>query len=251
MAYDLPIIVPTAPEGFCSQLSGPDWVQILFNEMLGRAVARLEGTGFTVVLNQETQPGPDQIANLWYQPSTSGRGIYSYVDGAWIIPHPSAPGGNERRWWEGALGAAGLDVYDGGSIGAVGSNSGPMWEEDTNFQGRSPMHPGNIPTANPATVLAVGANAGEGAHTQTGQEVGPHVHPLACQASITNGGAIDVVNTGVGSDGLQIGLTGPLTTPLSVVTNEYTTAQEPMPVIHPVRGLYCIKRTARVNYVGS
>lgn len=250
--FNLPIIPPSVPEGFCSQLTGNDWIQQLANLIVGKAVAQLDGTGFTVVLNQETQPGPDQITSLWRQPSTAGRGIYSYVGGAWVIPHPSPPSGNERRLWVGALGAAGLDLFDGGAVGAVGANSGPMWEEDTGFQGRSPMGPGAISTANPAKTLAVVENYGEGAHLQTVEEVGPHTHALVTEAGITNAnGSIDVVNTGAGTPGLQIGLTGPQTTPLSVVANAYTTVQQTMPVIHPVRGSYVIRRTGRVNFVGS
>ena len=239
--------MPTVPEGFCNSLNNSNWVQTLVN-LIAQGVAILDGSGFSVVLNQSTAPGPTDRDKLWRDTDT-GR-VYNWDGGAWVTPNPEEPSGNARRLWAGSL--SDLISYDGGSAGAVGTNSGPMWEEDTDMAGRSPMHPGSIPTANPAKILAVGENYGEGAHAQTTQEVGPHTHPLVTEAGITNAdGSIDVVNTGVGTAGLMIGLTGPQTTPLSVQTNAYTTTQEPMPVLHPIRGLYVIKRTGRLNYVGS
>lgn len=251
MAYDIPILVPTAPEGFCSQLTGPDWPQVFANFFVGRAVAQMSGTGFTVILNQEGVPGINDIDKLWRQPSTAARGLYSYISGAWIIPHPSPAGGNERRMWVGTL--VGLRSFDGGDGTATvpAGNVGAMWEEDTDFQGRSPMGPGAIPTATPAKTLAVIENYGEGSHTQTDQELAAHDHPLAADASIQNGTGVKVVGTGIGAAGLFIGLTGPPSTDLSVSNNTFTTTQQPMPVIHPVRGVFVIRRSARVNYVGS
>jgi len=249
--YDIPIVPPTLPEGFCSRLTGSDWAQVLINEGVGKAVAQLSGTGFAVILNQETVPGVNDVGKLWRQPSTAARGLYSFVGGAWIIPHPSPASGSERRLWAGTL--VELRSFDGGdgSATAPAGNVGAMWEEDTDMTGRSPMHPGDIPTATPSKTLTVGENYGEGSHTQTEDEVGTHDHPLLADASILNGRNVKVVGTGVGGAGLYIGNTGPPSTDLSVGDNTYATTQQPMPVIHPVRGLYVIKRSARVNYVGS
>lgn len=246
---DLPLQGPTVPEGFCNSLNDSNWVQNLIN-LIFTGVAKFEGSGFTAVINQATQPAVADRDKLWRDTDTGI--IYNFSGGAWVSPHPEVPSGDARRWWAGDL--ASLITYDGGTAGAVGANSGPMWEEDTDMIGRSPMHPGNIPTANPAKVLAVDENYGEGAHLQDAQEVGAHDHPLATLSSITNAdGTIDTCVTGAGSDGLFIstGATATASTPLSVEINEFTTTQQTMPVIHPVRGLYCIKRTGRINYVGS
>lgn len=249
MAYDLPIIAPTLPEGFCESLSGPDWAQTLINEGVGRAVAKLDGSGFSVVINQETQPDPSQQTALWYQPSTGLT--FSFGGGAWVTPHRSPPGSDERRMWVGTL--VGLRSFDGGDGSATtpATNVGAMWEEDTDFQGRSPMGVGAIPTSNPPTNLAVATNAGEGAHTQTANEVGPHTHPLAADTTIQDGDGVACVATGSGGDGLMRGDSGTPLTSITVSNNEYTPAQAAMPIVHPVRGAYVIRRTARINYVGS
>ena len=243
---NLPIVAPTVPEGFCNTL-GPDWVQQVIN-LMSQAVAVFDGVG-TIVLDQEDQPSPEQRAFLWHEPSTGRIYHWDSTSGAWISPNPEEASGDARRWWSGDLTT--LQTYDGGEIGAVGTNSGPMWEEDTAFAGRSPMGPGAIPTSNPAKTLAVNEDYGEGAHTQNAQEVGPHTHPLDSEASITDGDNIKIVNTGGGGPGLMIGLTGSATDDLTVLANKYTTTQQAMSVLHPIRGLFCIKRTIRVNYVGS
>lgn len=240
---NLPLIPVSLPEGYC-----PTTWQELANTIIGGSVAVFEGSGFTVVLNQEGTPTALQTAFLWRKPSTGL--VYSYVSGAWVTPHPSAPGGDERRLFIGSLVA--LQTYDGGAVGAVGDAAGPMWEEDTAFQGRSPMGPGAIPTSNPAKTLSVAEQYGEGAHTQTVEEVGPHNHPLAADADITNtGGTIKVVSTGVGGPGLARGETAPEVTPLSVGPNTYTSTQQAANVIHPVLGIYVIKRTARIFLRGA
>ena len=242
----LPIIPPSVPEGFCNTL-GPDWVHQIIN-LMGQAVAVFTDVG-TIILSQEDQPNESQRNFLWHKPSTGIIYKWSTGAGAWLAPNRELPLSDERRWWAGDL--VNLPNYDGGNTMPLGINSGPMWEEDTEFVGRSPMHPGAIPDANPAKTLAVGENYGEGSHTMTAQEVGPHTHPLNADSSIVNGANIKVVNSGSGSTGLMIGLTGPASTDLSVLNNTYIASQQKMPVLHPVRGLYAIKRTIRANYVGS
>lgn len=249
MAFNLPLIPVTLPEGFCESLTGPNWAQTLINVGVGGSVAQLEGSGFSVVLVQDTQPDPDQQDALWYQPTTGLT--FSFNGGAWVTPHRSPPGSDERRMWVGTL--VGLRSFDGGDGTATtpNTNVGAMWEEDPDFQGRSPMGVGAIPTSNPPANLAVATNYGEGAHTQTADEVGTHAHPLGSDASIQNGDNVLCVSTGMAGAGLMRGDTGSPLTDLSVQNNTYTASQEPMPVIHPVRGAYIIRRTNRVNYVGS
>lgn len=164
---------------------------------------------------------------------------YVYFNGSWSAPYRVPASSDERMLWVGDLTA--LESYDGGSPGAVTASTGPFWEEDTDFQGRSPMHPGAIPTSNPAKTLAIDENFGEGAHTQTGQEVGPHTHPFS-HPRVEGSGSTDIT----GSDVIQgdVG-TGPQSGTASALTNTYTTTQQAMPVIHPVRGIYICKRTAR------
>lgn len=238
--------MPVAPEGICNSLNDANWVQTLLN-LIAQGVAKFEGSGFTVVLNQSTAPGATDRDKLWRDTDTGI--IYEWSGGAWIAPHPEPASGDSRRWWAGTLVA--LETYDGGSVGAVSTNSGPMWEEDITMRGRSPMGPGAIPDSNPAKTLAIGEEFGEGAHEQDVEEVGPHTHPLTADPSIVTGDTINVVTTGTPSPGLQIGLTGTPSTALSVVANEYASGQQAGNVVHPVLGIFCIKRTGRTNYVGA
>lgn len=251
MSYDIPLIPPTVPEGFCNQLTGSDWVQILANEIVGRGVAQLSGTSFASILNQEAVPGINDVDKLWYQPSTAARGLYSYIGGAWIIPHPSPAAGNERRHWVGTL--VELRSFDGGDGTATVpmGNVGAMWVEDTEFVGRSGIGPGSVPSSSPALSVAVATNAGAGTVLQTEEMVGTHDHPLGADTTNLDGRKVKCVTPGSGAVGLNQGLTGTPLTPLSVLDNTYTASQVEIPILHPVRGMYVIKRSDRVNYVGS
>ena len=243
------LIPPTFPEGYC-----PPSLQQFAND-LQSGTQLSSGISLDTLVISDTAPADHSKA--WFKTvggivtAASKLFVWSTALSLWVAPNPEQDL-SARRLWAGALGAGAgnLDEYDGGSTAAVGPATGPMWEEDPTFVGRSPMHPGIIPTANPAKTLTVGEDYGEGAHLMTAQEVAPHNHALSADASITNvNGSIKTVTTGAGGPGLAIGLTAPPSTDLAVVPNAFTTTQQAMPVIHPVRGIYVIRRTARIFYV--
>lgn len=255
MSYDIPLIPPTVPEGFCNQLTGSDWVQILANEIVGRGVAQLSGTSFASILNQEAVPGINDVDKLWYQPSTAARGLYSYIGGAWIIPHPSPAAGNERRHWVGTL--VELRSFDGGDGTATVpmGNVGAMWVEDTEFVGRSGIGPGSVPSSSPALSVAVATNAGAGTVLQTEQMVAAHTHKVTFSNqpgavythwSYDSGSPDGGIEEPIGTGGPGVNAEG-----MTAQLNTYTTTQVETPILHPVRGMYVIKRSDRVNYVGS
>lgn len=235
----LPIQSGNLPPNYCFtgwQKLLVDFAAVMFAKISGQSYYNVGATKPAVQF--QAYPWLNTTDGRWYQ-----------FSGQWISPHPwqYATSLGLRLEWEGT--EADLKLFDGGDAGALSSVSGPMWEIDHNYDGRSSMGPGTIPTSNPSKVLAVTEDFGEGAHQMTIEEVGPHIHPLQTEASITNaGGTIDVVNTGVGGPGLQIGLTGVATNVLEVLANTYATTQQNMPVIHPVRGCYKIRRTTRIYY---
>lgn len=239
----------TLPEGFCPK--GPTALQDLYNQFVASTQWSL-AVGIRFFNYGDTEPTADFRGFPWVK--TVGGfpdRIYDYASGNWLSLHqiPAGPSGF-RCGWVGTPDE--LKIYDGGEVAVTSLYAGSFWEIDTDFEGRSPMGPGLIPGANPAKTLSVGENYGEGAHLQLPNELATHSHKLATEASITNAdGSIMVVNTGAGGPGLQIGLTGPSTNPLTVQDNTYTAAQENMPVIHPVRGLHQIKRTIRKYYRGT
>lgn len=123
----------------------------------------------------DSVPAPEKQAYPWLR-TTDGRWyVYS---GAWLSPVNYDA--NDRRLYVGSL--TDLLTYDGGSNATPSDRSGPMWVEDTDFRGRMPMGPGDIPDATPSTTtvhtLTVEEQYGGGAHTLTDAEgaTGQHIH---------------------------------------------------------------------------
>lgn len=210
----------------------PATPQALFNEWASKSSAQWPNvTGF---VKSVAEPAVTDRDKLWIRTDGPGNvtGKFVYGNGRWHWPHEVPAGPNSyRALWVGA--EVDLATYDGGN-----ALEGAFWEVDHDFDGRSPMMPGAIPTANPAKTLGVGENYGEGAHTQTSQEVGPHTHLTSPAA---------VVDSGSGSDeGLQIGGSGNARPDQAVLANTYTSGQQAFNVIHPVRGIFLVKRSNRV-----
>lgn len=244
---ELPLQMPTVEEGFCNNLTGEDWVQVLFNKIAqGVAILNAGSGAGTIILNQESAPSAEQRDFLWFKPSTGLIFSWDSGGGAWTSPNRSPAGGSERRFFEGV--DTEIWAYDGGdgsnpSVTPPAANVGAMWEIDTNYAGRSPMGPGAIASANPAKNLALSENFGDGAHTITIQELPAHTHPPADDygsfAGFVSPGEPSTVEATGGTEierMLQTGATG---------------GDEAMPIVHPCRGIYVIKRTARTNYVAT
>lgn len=203
---------------------------------MGQSVAVFDGVG-TIVLDQESQPDPTQQNFLWRKRS-DGR-VYRHEGGAWISPHQYPPGSPFRAMWVGTL--IQLQTFDGGDTNPPGTNAGPMWEEDTTFAGRSPMGPGAITNTTPAKTLVVGEAYGDGGHTNTLAELVPHTHGPGTGADAFLGHASPAgsgtMNVGGGTDTMSMPLTAS------------TGTGDAFNVVHPVVGVYVIKRTSvRANY---
>ena len=262
---DLILEMPAVPEGFCNSLNDANWVQTLIN-LVAQGVAKMEGSGFSVVMKQATAPSANDRDNLWYDTDVGRMYHWDVASGAWIAPHPEEAGGDARRWWTGTL--TDLITYDGGSAGAVAASSGPMWEEDTDFQGRSPMGPGVIPSSSPGGAapdvsIALGAAYGVGAYALGAGEGTEHYHGTGADAGA------DAVWMKYGSGEACASFAGTYfdqfyntlvrtnntgNVSAFTITTEVlgeTAAGDGHQTVHPVRGIYCIKRTARLNYVGA
>lgn len=229
-------LVPgTLPTGYCFTT-----LQQLNNDIISLASGYLPGKYNTFNYGSDT-PAAEDRDKPWFRLFVDGTPDkwYVYFNGAWSTPYRVPATSSERMLWVGSL--VDLQSYDGGSPGAVTATTGPFWEEDTDFAGRSPMHPGAIPASNPAKTLAVGEDFGEGAHLQDTQEVGPHPHPFS-HPRVEGSGSTDITGGDVIAG--DVG-TGPQTGTASALSNTYTTVQKAMPVIHPVRGIFICKRTIR------
>lgn len=250
----LQLIAPTLPEGFCP-LTEQERVNAYFD---GAQVQ--QNTSFDNIVISDTAPGANERDKLWFRltPGTlapTGK-LFRYFDGKWVLPHPVPAGGEERRIWKGTiLGGGSLEEYDGGSIGAVGDAAGPMWEVDTDFEGRLPVGVGAMPNG---TSVSLGEEIGGDKVTLTNANIRNHSHfalaavyavsaavPSATVYATFSGGG-----TGQENYILQSSATVPTVAPTSNAGGD-TAANDPVTIVPPVRGCYFIKRTARLYYVAT
>lgn len=189
-------------------------------------------------IKSETEPTPENRDKVWVKVDGTGQptGVFVYSNGFWIWRHEIPAASSYRALYVGDI--TSLLTFDGGNVGSA-PYAGPFWEVDTDFAGRSPMAPGEIPTANPAKTLSVNENYGEGAHMMSSEEVGPHTHVIDRKLVKSGSGAEQGIEWSEASEDLVL-------SDIPTLPNEYTSTQQGMPVIHPVRGVYIIKRTARV-----
>ena len=228
------------PPGYC-----PSSDQQRLNDFAALMQAVLPGQAFYNY--GDTKPTPENQIYPWFR-TTDGR--WYYFSGKW-----KAPIGDysafERRWFAGNL--TDLLTYDGGDTNPPSAGSGPTWQEDTAFIGRSPLHPGLIPettTVSPFNkTLNVGEAYGDGSHVQVASEMPVHAHtPDTTQADSFWGhaaaGSPATGNVLGGGDSIRLPQTG------YAGGNGLTpSVTQPMSLVQPVLGLYCIKRTGRTFYV--
>lgn len=227
------------PEAFCP--TGENAEQQRYEMYLSLTQFSL-AAGQTFFNYGNVVPLPENRVYPWFRSSGGYPDRwYQYAGGLWLARH-SLPPGFTTIAPASITSAADLNTWDEGEAGVVGIYTGPFWEIDTDFDGRSPMGPGAIPTSNPAKTLAVGEAYGEGAHTQLTDEVGPHTHDLSHPEMVSSGGGASV--------GMMRGDSGNPVNNLTALTNTYAApgTQQAMPVIHPVRGRYFIKRSGRLYF---
>lgn len=222
--------IATVPEGTCYGNPQTDW-PLMVSYMSASVQGSLNLFNFG-----NSVPSAADRTKPWIRTNSDGTpdGTYVYSGGYWLKAHQMPTGA--VIMWEGAI--ASLDAFDGGETAAVTTISGPFWEEVTEMQARSPIHPGTLPST---TVLSVNNDYGEESHQLTVNEMPAHTHPF----DTTNGAQVLAkVTSGKVND---INQTGSL---------DYAFANAPQNTggdaahntIHPVRGIYFIRRTARLYY---
>ena len=160
---------------------------------------------------------------------------YSNNHSCWIKPHPIPPGPDGKRLL--FVGdPADVNTLDGGASAAVTDTTGPFWEIDHDFDARFPVGAGTF--ASGAQVTAVGGNmtGGEEKHTLTEDEL-PEINPTskaAAQVDIDQDGTRTIPGVG---DGFN--------TEMSFNPLGGGEAHNNLP---PYKGVYFIKRTARIYY---
>lgn len=217
----------------------PSTPQALYNEMFAKGAAQMNQIEGVVI--SDSTPSAENRDKAWFKINAGnpvGWFLWSTTYSQWLRPHDYPANGSVRILWVGL--EADLSTFDGGDAGPAGIASGPMWEVDHEFDGRSPMGPGSIPSS--SSSITVATNFGEGTHLQTMDEVATHTHAAAMDGinltSPDSGKFCAGQNTGVHANANTLGNN----------FSSSTMTQQRFNVVHPVRGCFIIKRTATRQY---
>lgn len=182
----------------------------------------------------DTVPAVELQSYPWFR--TVDYRWYTY-DGGWISANPEQSE-YVRRLFVGTL--AQLILYDGGDNTPLSDRSGPMWEEDVAFQGRSPIGPGALPTSGTAVVVATnyGADQATLLANQLPASINLTVGTNDYGEPPMNPTSFRLLSDDQDVDG-QRDQTSTFTNP---------GGGQPVNTLTPVRGAYVIRRTARVYY---
>lgn len=187
-----------------------------------------------------TQPAVDDQNKPWF--NTNDGQWYFFDSGIWVRPHPTPPGGDERRLWVGSQ--SDLWSYDGGDgsdpatttpTGAVGA----MWQVDATPAARIPLFPGTLPGG---TVVNVGSTGGSEQKTLGLTEMPPHTHTFDLEQDGTSGSIVWPAKTGGAAtphyvDGATTKSAGGTGSPAAAAA---------FSLMNPYYGIFLIKRTGRV-----
>ncbi len=131
-------------------------------------------------------PPVNQRDRVWV--NSDNQLLYQYFGGAWKRKYQWAAGSPFLMLWTGS--PTDLNTVDGGSSGAVGDSTGPLWEIVSTYAGRVPVGVGLVPGSNPAaTITAVGdtqdslGNSGEYKHVLVPGEIA-HMHGVGTDGGI-------------------------------------------------------------------
>lgn len=231
MPGNVQIETSSVPVGFCFTSWSESWVQL---------VGLLSATADVSVNVHIGEAAPADLTKAWLK-TISGvpDRLYYFASGVWLAKHPFPVGFTVLAPAGTAL--ADIDTLDGGEAGAVTAFTGPMWEEDTDFQARFPIGPGTFASG---TAIVEGATGGEETHALTTAELAPHSHVVLAALSNTGGGSdvqrlrpesteadSDVSTANTGGDTVTPGLNG-----------------KPHSNVPPYRVRFFLKKSARTHY---
>jgi len=243
-----PIIVGQLPLNYC----WPSNPQTFLNDVAQIIYASVQDN-ITGVVYGPVAPTETALYKLWF--NTNFHRLYEWNStyGFWTSIYFLGINSPWKLIWESTPEALAALDNPGGYVGqAVSEFSGPFWEIDHNYDGRSVMAPGDISgEMSPIKTLALSENYGTGSHIQLPTEIAQHTHrvefsdatPGAVYAHIESGdtpplsGQLkDAIGTGAGSNQADM---------IAVASATVPTA---MQNVHPVRGAPLAKRTGRVFY---
>lgn len=224
----------SVPNDYCAQGIQQDWpflVGLLAAELTGNVGTFNDG---------DSTPSPDNQDKAWMPSTFSGSNppafVYRFVNGAWIMPHPVAPGIISLY-----LGTdASIPTFDGGEAGTVSDTTGPMWERVAAFDARFPVGVGTFPSG---TAVAVTGTGGEEKHELLMTEIPNHDHGVGGKNLLSvnaTSKTVDLEFGGADAGGIQAVAEGGDSS-----NGDATVAHNNLP---PLIGVFFIRRTARRFY---
>jgi hypothetical protein len=152
-----------------------------------------------------------------------------------------------------ANGSADILCLQAATKDAFGSASGPMWEVDTAFEGRMPLGVGTTPAG---TAITVATNYGNDQVTLAEMNLPEHYHYVA-RSTQQNSSSISATQTmayiggGYGNENYVLQGLDVASNPANVGQTSAFGEASPTAVttLGPSRGVYFIKRTARVFFI--
>lgn len=227
----------TIQPGTLSTTCYPNSPQDLYVEMVQKLVAFLSTT-FAGIYADSSEPPADQRDKAWFH--TGVQKLYWYYNGNWVRKYEVPANSQMEGIWSDT--PDNLALYMGGNAGAVGDMTGPFWEVDHDFDGRTLLGPGQLPD-NASITIALDDAGGESRHSLTSDEMPPHTHKFTVIAQNSSGGGSGALTGGENNnpnDGQYSGTTestGGTGSPVAV---------SPHNTLPPYRSRYVVKRTARV-----
>lgn len=211
--------------------------------MFEKGVA-IAGTTAGVVGPQDAEPDVEDRDKAWLRTVAGAPAspyVWQFFNGAWTAKHFMAASSGLIMLYEGS--AASVDTIDGGTAGAVTTDSGPFWEIVATMAGRVPVGVGTL--APSSTVLNLGDLGGFDEHVMTNAQMPEHTHRITAHGTSNPSNGNGVIGGGNGT-------TGPFTyddTAISTSNHlsiELQGGDDPVPTMPPYRALHFIRRTARV-----
>lgn len=224
MAIPVTLTALSLPEGVCETITSE---QARLNAYVQYTTGEIQAN-LTGIVASTTSPGDTSV--VWLKLDAYGNPVrlYKYF-GGWKSLHTLQPG--FTMLWTDSL--PDMDTFDGGSSGAVGAATGPMWEVVTGMSGKFPVGVGAF--SGGTTVSETGTGGADEITLTTGQ-LPPHTHTVTAKSSLDINETSDRTLFGAGTEFVGSADTGE------------TGDGDPVPILPPYYGVYFLRRTDRLYY---
>lgn len=235
----------------------PDW-ETLISDAFSYTSLDFTVTAGYYYNYSDTQPDASHRVFPWVR--KYGYGVWDWdasatPQAAWVQRHQVPASSGVRLPFEGTEAEAW--AFDGGdgtdpAVDVPTAYNGAMWEVDHNYDGRSPMGPGTVGS----DTLVVATAYGSATVQLTSDQLG-HTHVFGNYSAGNDDARFLIGTSGTFTATNSMMVHGDSGNPeeanitagnLRTAPSEVDATQDPVSVVHPVRGCFMLKRTARVYY---